>query len=83
VLDFIYQISNIIAYNHEPSDFKPILKIILYLGYFRPMKLMYRVSWLTNLREAIGRSVFDIINVLITLMSVWIMFGVYGIILYE
>jgi hypothetical protein len=47
------------------------------------MKLMYRVSWLTNLREAIGRSVFDIINVLITLMSVWIMFGVYGIILYE
>jgi len=47
------------------------------------MKLMYRLSWLTNLREAIGRSLFDIFNVLITLLSVWMIFGVYGIILYE
>ncbi|CAD8120846.1 unnamed protein product [Paramecium sonneborni] len=83
VLDFIYQVSNIIAFGSNPEDFKPILKILLYLGYFRPMKLMYRLSWLTNLREAIGRSLFDILNVLITLLSVWIMFGVYGIILYE
>ncbi|CAK56635.1 unnamed protein product (macronuclear) [Paramecium tetraurelia] len=83
VFDFIYQVSNIIAFGKDPEDFKPILKILLYLGYFRPMKLMYRLSWLTNLREAIGRSLFDILNVIITLLSVWIMFGVYGIILYE
>ncbi|CAD8187083.1 unnamed protein product [Paramecium octaurelia] len=83
VFDFIYQVSNIIAFGSNPEDFKPILKILLYLGYFRPMKLMYRLSWLTNLREAIGRSLFDIFNVLITLLSVWIMFGVYGIILFE
>ncbi|CAD8196993.1 unnamed protein product [Paramecium pentaurelia] len=83
VLDFIYQVSNIIAFGSNPDDFKPILKILLYLGYFRPMKLMYRLSWLTNLREAIGRSLFDIFNVLITLLSVWMIFGVYGIILYE
>ncbi|CAD8198931.1 unnamed protein product [Paramecium pentaurelia] len=83
VFDFIYQVSNIIAFGSNPDDFKPILKILLYLGYFRPMKLMYRLSWLTNLREAIGRSLFDIFNVIITLLSVWIMFGVYGIILYE
>lgn len=83
MFDFIYQVSNIIAFGKDPEDFKPILKILLYLGYFRPMKLMYRLSWLTNLREAIGRSLFDILNVIITLLSVWIMFGVYGIILYE
>ena len=75
--------SNIIAFGSNPDDFKPILKILLYLGYFRPMKLMYRLSWLTNLREAIGRSLFDIFNVVITLLSVWMIFGVYGIILYE
>lgn len=57
--------------------------ILLYLGYFRPMKLLYRISWLTDLREAVGRSLLDIFNVLITIVSVWIVFGVYGIILYE
>lgn len=47
------------------------------------MKLLYRISWLTDLREAVGRSLLDIFNVLITIVSVWIVFGVYGIILYE
>jgi len=47
------------------------------------MKLMYRLSWLDKLRLALGRSLADIWNVLITMLSVWIIFGVYGIILYE
>lgn len=47
------------------------------------MKLMYRIKWLDKMRAALSKSLFDLIKLLIVLLSVWIMFGVFGIILYE
>lgn len=47
------------------------------------MKVMYRISWLETLRSALGKSLADIWNVFLTMLSIWIIFGVYGIILYE
>ncbi|CAD8104211.1 unnamed protein product [Paramecium primaurelia] len=82
IVDVIYIIS---FFFHFPSNAekRPIVEFFLYFGYFRVMKLMYRISWLDTLRLALGRSLADIWNVLITMLSVWIIFGVYGIILYE
>ncbi|CAD8096268.1 unnamed protein product [Paramecium sonneborni] len=81
ILDIIYMISHFITFG--TSDYSQILDFFLYFGYLRPMKLLFRISWLTQLRIALGYSLVDITNVLITMLSVWIMFGVYGIILYE
>lgn len=44
---------------------------------------MYLITWLDTVRLALGRSLADIWNVLLTMLSVWVIFGVYGIILYE
>ncbi|CAD8111921.1 unnamed protein product [Paramecium sonneborni] len=82
IIDVIYIISFFFYYLQNDEE-KPILKFLMYFGYFRVMKLMYRLSWLDKLRLALGRSLADIWNVLITMFSVWIIFGVYGIILYE
>ncbi|CAD8200926.1 unnamed protein product [Paramecium octaurelia] len=81
ILDIIYIISHFITFGS--SQYAQILDFFLYFGYLRPMKLLFRISWLTQLRIALGYSLVDITNVLITMLSVWIMFGVYGIILYE
>ncbi|CAD8111377.1 unnamed protein product [Paramecium primaurelia] len=81
IVDIIYIISYFIQYNR--SNYAPIVDVLMFLGYFRPMKLMYRISWLIQLRAALAQALIDILNVLITLLSVWMVFGVYGIILYE
>ncbi|CAD8095957.1 unnamed protein product [Paramecium sonneborni] len=80
ILDIIYMISHFITFGISDAQ---ILNFFQYFGYLRPMKLLFRISWLTQLRIALGYSLVDITNVLITMLSVWIMFGVYGIILYE
>ncbi|CAK63943.1 unnamed protein product (macronuclear) [Paramecium tetraurelia] len=82
IVDVIYIISFFLNFLSNQNK-SIIVELILYLGYFRVMKLMYRISWLDTLRLALGRSLADIWNVLITMLSVWIIFGVYGIILYE
>ncbi|CAD8122391.1 unnamed protein product [Paramecium sonneborni] len=82
IIDVIYIVSFFFDFLQNDIE-KPIVKFFLYFGYFRVMKLMYRLSWLDKLRLALGRSLADIWNVLITMLSVWIIFGVYGIILYE
>ncbi|CAD8075871.1 unnamed protein product [Paramecium primaurelia] len=79
IIDVIYIIANLIQYQFNNE----IIKILLFMGYFRPMKLMYRITWLSQLRAALGQALLDILNVFITLVSVWLIFGVYGIILYE
>ncbi|CAD8110743.1 unnamed protein product [Paramecium primaurelia] len=82
IIDVIYIVSYFYHFLSN-GEKKPIVNFFLYFGYFRVMKLMYRLSWLDKLRLALGRSLADIWNVLITMLSVWIIFGVYGIILYE
>ncbi|CAD8091567.1 unnamed protein product [Paramecium primaurelia] len=83
ILDVIYIISHFITFNNSSDHYAKIFDLCLYLGYLRPMKLLFRISWLTQLRIALGYSLVDITNVLITMLAVWIMFGVYAIILYE
>ncbi|CAD8054705.1 unnamed protein product [Paramecium primaurelia] len=83
ILDVIYIISHFITFSNSSDNYAPIFDVCLYLGYLRPMKLLFRISWLTQLRIALGYSLVDITNVLITMLAVWIMFGVYAIILYE
>ncbi|CAD8123231.1 unnamed protein product [Paramecium sonneborni] len=82
ILDVIYIIAFFIQY--EKEDYvKPIFQILLYIGYFRPFNLLNRITFLNVLSSALYKSLVDIVNVLLTLFSVWIIFGVYGIILYE
>ncbi|CAK82706.1 unnamed protein product (macronuclear) [Paramecium tetraurelia] len=82
ILDVIYIIAFFIQY--EKDDYvKPIFQIFLYVGYFRPLNLLNRITILNVLSSALYKSLVDILNVLLTLFSVWIIFGVYGIILYE
>ncbi|CAD8147067.1 unnamed protein product [Paramecium octaurelia] len=83
ILDVIYIISHFVTFSNSSDHYAPIFDVCLYLGYLRPMKLLFRISWLTQLRIALGYSLVDITNVLITMLAVWIMFGVYAIILYE
>lgn len=81
VTDLVYIISFFIQY-HQGDTVKPIFKILLYFGYLRPFMLLNRISFLAVLSTALYKSMLDILNVLLTLFSVWIIFGVYGIILY-
>ncbi|CAD8181015.1 unnamed protein product [Paramecium pentaurelia] len=79
LIDLIYLLGFFIdSYKHNP-----IINICLFLGHFRPMKLMYRIKWLDKIRAALAQSLLDMLKILLTLVSVWIMFGVFGIILYE
>ncbi|CAD8121632.1 unnamed protein product [Paramecium sonneborni] len=82
IVDVIYIIAFFLHFEQDQEQ-RAIVNFFLYFGYLRVMKLMYRISWLDTLRLALGRSLADIWNVLITMLSVWIIFGVYGIILYE
>ncbi|CAD8095967.1 unnamed protein product [Paramecium sonneborni] len=79
LIDLIYLLGFFINSDQQ----NPIIKICLFLGHFRPMKLMYRIKWLDKIRAALAQSLFDMLKILLTLVSVWIMFGVFGIILYE
>ncbi|CAD8054707.1 unnamed protein product [Paramecium primaurelia] len=79
VIDLIY----LFAFFIDTYKQNPIINGCLFLGHFRPMKLMYRIKWLDNIRAALAQSLLDMLKILLTLISVWIMFGVFGIILYE
>ncbi|CAD8114498.1 unnamed protein product [Paramecium sonneborni] len=79
LIDLIY----LIAFFIDTYKSNKLIDICLFFGHFRPMKLMYRIKWLENIRAALAQSLLDMIKILITLISVWIMFGVFGIILYE
>ncbi|CAD8125783.1 unnamed protein product [Paramecium sonneborni] len=81
ITDIVYIIVYLIQYSND--EYAPIIDVLMFLGYLRPMKLMYRINWLIQLRAALGQALVDILNVLLTLLSVWMVFGVYGIILYE
>ena len=61
----------------------PIINLILYCGYFRPMKLLYRIKSISKITSALSKSLYDIWNVLIVLLMVWLIFGVFGITLYS
>ncbi|CAD8125822.1 unnamed protein product [Paramecium sonneborni] len=82
IVDVFYIITFFFQYEKE-YYVKPIFQILLYFGYFRPFNLLNRIKFLNVLNSALYQSLVDILNVLLTLFSVWIIFGVYGIILYE
>jgi hypothetical protein len=60
----------------------PVLSVILLWGYFRPMKLLYRVKSIWGITSALAKSLRDIWNVLVVLLMVWLVFGVFGVTLY-
>ncbi|CAD8209125.1 unnamed protein product [Paramecium pentaurelia] len=82
IVDVFYIVSFFFQYDKD-YYVKPIFQILLYFGYFRPFNLLNRIKFLNVLSSALYQSLVDILNVLLTLFSVWIIFGVYGIILYE
>jgi len=47
ILDVIYIISHFITFNNSSDHYAKIFDLCLYLGYLRPMKLLFRISWLT------------------------------------
>lgn len=60
----------------------PIFKVIETFLFFRPLKLLYRIRWVARVRAALTQSLFDIINVFVVLLLVWLMFAVFSMMLY-
>ena len=60
----------------------PIFVVIETFLFFRPLKLLYRIKWVAKIRAALTQSLFDIINVFVVLLLVWLMFAVFSMMLY-
>ncbi|CAD8192000.1 unnamed protein product [Paramecium octaurelia] len=60
----------------------PIFEVIQTFLFFRPLKLLYRIRWVARVRAALTQSLFDIINVFVVLLLVWLMFAVFSMMLY-
>ncbi|CAD8084276.1 unnamed protein product [Paramecium sonneborni] len=60
----------------------PIFQVIETFLFFRPLKLLYRIKWVARVRAALTQSLFDIINVFVVLLMVWLMFAVFSMMLY-
>ncbi|CAK62925.1 unnamed protein product (macronuclear) [Paramecium tetraurelia] len=61
----------------------PIFMVIETFLFFRPLKLLYRIKWVVRVRAAITQSLFDIINVFVVLLLVWLMFAVFSMMLFS
>ncbi|CAD8106693.1 unnamed protein product [Paramecium sonneborni] len=60
----------------------PVFVVIETFLFFRPLKLLYRIKWVVRVRAALTQSLFDIINVFVVLLLVWLMFAVFSMMLY-
>ena len=60
-----------------------MVRLLLYGGYFRPMKILYRIQAISKIRLALIQSLYDILSVLLVVLMVWMIFGVFGIALYR
>ncbi|CAD8187071.1 unnamed protein product [Paramecium octaurelia] len=60
----------------------PIFMVIETFLFFRPLKLLYRIKWVVRVRAALTQSLFDIINVFVVLLLVWLMFAVFSMMLF-
>ncbi|CAK56623.1 unnamed protein product (macronuclear) [Paramecium tetraurelia] len=80
VIDLVY----IIVYYLEFFKIAnlPIFIVIETFIYFRPLKLLYRIKWVVRVRAALTQSLFDIINVFVVLLLVWLMFAVFSMMLF-
>ncbi|CAD8190377.1 unnamed protein product [Paramecium pentaurelia] len=80
IVDLVY----IIVYYMEFFEIVdlPIFIVIKTFIYFRPLKLLYRIKWVVRVRAALTQSLFDIINVFVVLLLVWLMFAVFSMMLY-
>lgn len=58
------------------------INLIMYLRFLRPYKLLYRFDWVVKTYKALVASLYKMIDVLITMILIWTMFGVFAIILY-
>lgn len=59
-----------------------ILNLLLFLGYCRPFKLLYSFQPVIKIYNSLVGALFNMANVLFTLLIIWTMFAVYGMILY-
>ncbi|CAD8106039.1 unnamed protein product [Paramecium primaurelia] len=80
VVDLVY----IIIYYIEFFEIAhlPIFIVIETFLFFRPLKLLYRIKWVVRVRAALTQSLFDIINVFVVLLFVWLMFAVFSMMLF-
>ncbi|CAD8123254.1 unnamed protein product [Paramecium sonneborni] len=86
-IQHIWQITDIIYlvcyYLQLINTESRILHLFLYLKYLRPFKLLYSFKPIVKLYNSLVAALHNMINVLITLLIIWTMFAVYGMILYQ
>lgn len=67
---------------HLINDDSRILNLLLFLGYCRPFKLLYSFNPVLKIYNSLVGALVNMTNVLFTLLIIWTMFAVYGMILY-
>ncbi|CAD8075875.1 unnamed protein product [Paramecium primaurelia] len=86
-IQHIWQITDIIYlvcyYLQLINTESRILHLFLYLRYLRPFKLLYSFKPIVKLYNSLVAALYNMSNVLITLLIIWTMFAVYGMILYQ
>jgi hypothetical protein len=60
------------------KDNVPLVKILIYLGFFRPIQLLYLIKDITLVREALTSSLYDIAKFTLVLILVWLIFADFG-----
>ncbi|CAD8117020.1 unnamed protein product [Paramecium sonneborni] len=80
IIDLVYIIIYYVQF--FKIGYLPIFKVIETFLFFRPLKLLYRIKWVARVRAALTQSLFDIINVFVVLLMVWLMFAVFSMMLY-
>ncbi|CAD8110423.1 unnamed protein product [Paramecium primaurelia] len=86
-IQHIWQITDIMFlifyYLQQINTESRILNLFLYLRYLRPFKLLYSFTPIVKLYNSLVAALYNMSNVLITLLIIWTMFAVYGMILYQ
>lgn len=79
-IDFVYVSMYFIL--KAPIDI-PQLDFILLLKYFRPLKLLSQLNYFQFERDALQKSVWDIISILFVLFMFWFIFAIFGMNIYK
>ncbi|CAK87628.1 unnamed protein product (macronuclear) [Paramecium tetraurelia] len=79
LIDFIYQLCYFANCILHYSAFKYV-KI---LKYTRPFRFLYLFEELKYINSAISKSIVDLINILFVQLMVWLIFAIFGIIIYK
>ncbi|CAD8084110.1 unnamed protein product [Paramecium sonneborni] len=79
LIDFLYQISYLANCFIDYSAFK----YVKLLKYTRPFRFLYLFEELKYINSAISKSIVDLINILFVQLMVWLIFAIFGVIIYK